>query len=67
MEDFQTELTSEQKEKLLHHTCETAVMLNFLQDLEEKIVLESDLQNEVAMTSFAVHTAKVKLMNLVVD
>lgn len=67
MEESQTELTQEQKEKLLHHTCQTAVMLNYLQELEEKIVLESDLQNEVALTSYAVHTVKVKLMGLVVD
>jgi len=66
MDDFQQELTRAQKEKLLAHTCQVAVILAFLQHLEEKIELDTDLHNDVASTSFAVHTVKVKLMNLVV-
>jgi len=67
MDDFQQELTRAQKEKLLAHTCQVAVMLAYLQHLEEKIQLDTDLQNEIATTSYAVHTAKVKLADLVVD
>jgi len=67
MEDLQEELTRAQKEKLLAHTCQVAVMLAYLQHLEEKIELDTDLHNDVASTSFAVHTAKVKLAALVVD
>jgi len=67
MEDLQEELTRAQKEKLLAHTCQVAVMLAYLQHLEEKIELDTELQNEIATTSYAVHTAKVKLMGLVVD
>jgi len=67
MENLQEELTRAQKEKLVAHTCQTAVILAYLQHLEEKIQLDTELQNEIASTSFAVHTAKVKLMGLVVD
>jgi len=67
MEDLQQELTRDQKEKLLNYTCQTAVMLNYLQHLEEKIQLDTDLQNEIVTTSYAVHTVKVKVGNLVVD
>jgi len=67
MEDLQEELTRAQKEKLLAHTCQAAVIMAFLQHLEEKIELDTDLHNDVASTSFAVHTAKVKLAALVVD
>jgi len=67
MENLQEELTRAQKEKLLAHTCQAAVMLAYLQHLEEKIQLDTDLQNEIATTSYAVHTAKVKLGALVVD
>ena len=61
------ELTKEQKEKLLHYTCQVAVIHNHLMELEETIFLDSDLQNELATTGYHVHTVKVKLMNLVVD
>jgi len=67
MEDLQEELTRAQKEKLVAHTCQTAVILAYLQHLEEKIQLDTELQNEIATTSYAVHTAKVKLADLVVD
>lgn len=67
MSELQIELTREQKEKLLRYTCQVAVIHDHLMELEETISLDSDLQNEVALTSYAVHTAKVKLMNLVVD
>lgn len=67
MEESQTELTKEQKEKLLRYTCQVAVIHNHLMELEEKINLDSDLQNEVATAGYHVHTVKVKLMGLVVD
>ena len=67
MEQSQTKLTKEQKEKLLRYTCQVAVIHNHLTELEEVIDLDSDLQNEVATTAYHVHTVKVKLMGLVVD
>lgn len=67
MEEPQTELTKEQKEKLLGYTCQVAVIHNHLMELEEVINLDSDLQNEVATTGYHAHTVKVKLMGLVVD
>lgn len=67
MSELQSELTREQKEKLLRYTCQVAVIHNHLMELEEVVDLDSDLQNEVATTGYHVHTVKVKLMGLVVD
>lgn len=67
MDNFQTELTKDQREKLLHYTCQAAVIHNHLLDLEELVPLDSELQHQVITTGAAVHTVKVKLMNLVVD
>jgi Na+-transporting NADH:ubiquinone oxidoreductase subunit NqrF len=66
MSEFQTELTKEQKEKLLRYTCQVAVIHNHLMELEETVELDCDLQSELASTGYHVHTAKIKLMGLVV-
>ena len=63
----QTELTTEQKETIANLMCSQAVAQNKIQDIEEKVLLDSDLQVMLESASHALHTAKVRLTEVLID
>jgi hypothetical protein len=66
MEDLQTQLTLEQKERIVKHICETAVLKDYLHQLEDLSETESELEGEVYLAVNAAHSVGVHLTALLV-
>lgn len=66
MEDLQTQLTPEQREILVSHICNVAVLRDYLQKLEDRVELDSDLEGDIQLADNAVHSVKVRLTQLLI-
>lgn len=66
MEHLQTDLTPEQKEKLIGFICQTAVCRDYLNNLEELAEMHSDLESELQVADMALHSARVRLAALLI-
>jgi len=60
-------LTRDQKEILLAVLCQTSTNEDKLADLSDEVLLESDLQMDLQTATFAMNTAKVRLLEILVQ
>lgn len=66
MENLQTQLTPEQKEDLVTHICNVAVLREYLHKVEDHAEIDSELESEIYLAVNAVHSVKVHLTSLLV-
>jgi hypothetical protein len=60
-------LTREQKEILLAVLCQTSTNEDKLADLSDQVLLDSDLQMDLQTATFSMNTAKVRLLDILVQ
>jgi len=60
-------LNRDQKEILLSILCQTSTNEDKLADISEEILLDSDLQMDLQTATFAMNTAKVRVMEILLQ